>query len=100
MYRIVSLMNIVLIVCIMSSCRSTKTIQTAIGKKDTVTAITADSKADSLKFIREVYEGIENNMIDFSTFSAKVKVDFEGNDGKKNDFNAFLRMKKDSVIWV
>jgi hypothetical protein len=99
MKRIV-LINIVLIVCTVISCRSTKTIQTAIAKKDTTTIVAADSKADSLRFISEVYKGIENNIVDFNTFSAKVKVDFQGNDGKKNDFNAFLRMKKDSAIWV
>src|SRR3989337_4525232 len=40
------------------------------------------------------------NNISFNTFSAKVKVNFEGKDGKKSDFNAFMRLKKDSVLWI
>src|SRR5687767_1933197 len=86
-----------------NSCRSTRKIQTVITKKaDTVQviAIPADPKPDSLKYIHEVYEQIMKNKIDYNTFSAKIKVDFEGNDGKKTDFNAFIRLKKDSVMWI
>ena len=39
-------------------------------------------------------------MIDFETFSAKINTDYEGSDGKKNDVNVFIRMKKDSLIWI
>jgi hypothetical protein len=38
--------------------------------------------------------------IDFTTFSAKVNVDYQGADEKKYNVNANLRMYKDSVIWV
>lgn len=55
---------------------------------------------DSSGFIRQVYGGVLQNRIEFTTFSAKVKVDYRGSDGKSYDFNAFLRMRKDSVIWV
>ena len=86
------------------SCRSTRKIQTVITtKKDTtvqVIAVPDGGKADSLRFIREVYDRIMQNKIDFNTFSCKVKVDFEGGDGKKADFNAFIRLKKDSVMWI
>lgn len=84
-----------------SSCRSTKRIQTAIAKKDTTVVVpVVDAKADSVRFIQEIYSSIEKNRIDFSTFSAKVKVDFTGSDGKKPDFTANIRIKKDSIIWV
>ena len=94
--------GIVVLIFSMASCRSTKKIQTAISKKDTSTIVNTarDSHADSLRYIQQVYTGIQNNRIDFNTFSAKVKVDFEGNDGKKSDFNAFIRMRKDSLLWV
>lgn len=84
-------------------CRSTKTIQTAIAKKDTThvhIVPVVDGRADSMRFIHQVLDTVQKNRIDFRTCSAKVKVNFEGSDGKKNDFNAFIRMKKDSVIWV
>lgn len=74
-----------------------------MSKKDT-TQVTVtrrpDSKVDSMRFIQQVYHAIQKNKIDFNTFSAKVKVNFEGNDGKRSDFNAFLRLKKDSVLWI
>lgn len=89
------------IISAFASCRSTKTIQTAIGKKDSVrSSADSASKKDSLLFIQKVYEGVEKNRIDFNTFSAKIKVDFEGADGKKNDFNAVVRLQKDSAMWV
>lgn len=98
MYRI----NIVflLLVIVFTSCRSTKKISGAIASRDSTAAGAIDSRADSLKFIDDVYSSVIKNTIDFNTFSAKIKVDFIGGDGKKSDFNAFLRMKKDSVIWV
>ncbi len=70
-----------------TSCRSTKSIQTVITKKDSVrTNIDSTSKRDSINFIANAYAGVLKNRIDFNTFSAKIKVDFEGADGKKNDF--------------
>ncbi|RYY24221.1 MAG: DUF4292 domain-containing protein [Chitinophagaceae bacterium] len=87
-----------------SSCRSTKRIQTAISKRDSlqvpIVESSADRKADSVRFIREIFRTVDSNRIDFKTFSAKVKVDFEGKDGKKSDFNANIRLYKDSVMWI
>ena len=84
-----------------AGCRSTKKIQTVITKKDTVQVMPVISNgADSMQFIRDVFGKIQDNRIQFHTFSAKVKVDFEGSDGKKSDFNAFIRLKKDSILWV
>jgi hypothetical protein len=90
-----------------SSCRSTKKITTAISKKDTVqlkadtTLATAeDLHQDSLKYIRKLYDHIRSNTIDCQTFSAKMKVHYEGSDGKDYEFNAFIRLQKDKMIWI
>jgi hypothetical protein len=85
-----------------SSCRSTKKIQTVIStKRDTVHAApVVDSRADSIRYISELYSSIQKNRINYQTFSAKIKVDFEGGDGRKSDFNAFIQLKKDSVLWI
>ncbi len=89
----------VIVFCI--GCRSTKTIQTVISKKDSVKVIAdSSSRRDSIAFIQTTYDNIKNNTIDFNTFSARVKIDFEGSNGKKNDFTAVLRLKKDSALWV
>ena len=84
----------------MSACRSTKKIQTAISKKDTAQVVVIDNKFDSAGYIKNMIANVSRNHIDFETFSAKVKVDYRGGDGKGNDVNAFIRMKKDSIIWV
>lgn len=86
----------------MSSCRSVKTIQTAITKKDTVlTAPVVAPRFDSTRLIREVLDTLNKNHIDFQTFSAKMKVHYESSsDGKKYDFTANINMQKDSVIWI
>ena len=94
------------IIFLLGSCRSTKNIQTAIAKKDTATTVVVaklpvdHSGEDSISFIRESYKRINGNRISFTTFSAKIDVDYTDADGKKFDVNAHIRMYKDSVIWV
>ncbi len=86
------------------ACRSAKKIQKAIStpRKDTaqVLVVTDDPKADSMRFIADAFEKLDKRRIDFKTFSAKMKVNYEGGDGKGYDFTAFIRMKRDSIIWV
>jgi Domain of unknown function (DUF4292) len=101
-------MNRIIIILLAStgllySCRSTRKIQTAIVKKDTLTAPQAmvdNSREDSLLFISNHYDSIQGNRIDFTTFSGKLDVEYKDGDGKKYDVNAHIRMYKDSVIWV
>lgn len=95
----------ILVLCSIPSCRSTKKIQTAIAKKDTtiqqtLTTPDVDPKADSIRVIGDALSRIQAAHINFKTFSAKVKVNYEGGDGKNYEFNAFIRMEKDKVIWV
>ena len=89
---------------LITSCRSTKKIQSAIAKKDTTTTIIApttdNGHTDSLALIKEYYSAMVNNRISFTTFSGKLDVDYEETGGKKLNLNAELRMYKDSVIWV
>ena len=87
---------------LVSSCRSTRKIQTAIStKKDSVEIVqTSDPHEDSIRFIKDNYYQLLANRIGFETFSAKINTDYEGGDGKKYDVNVFIRMKKDSVIWI
>ena len=84
--------------CVLMSCRSTKKLQSAISKKDTVAIVTIDT--DSLKNIDNIMDNVRKHHIDFNTFSAKIKVQYEDNKGKQPDINAFVRMKKDSLIWI
>jgi hypothetical protein len=97
---------IVLLGVVTFSCRSAKKITTAISKKDTVLVKTdtveavEDLHADSLQYIRRLYNHIESGIIDCRTFSAKLKVHYESSDGKDYEFNAFVRLQKDKIIWI
>jgi hypothetical protein len=86
------------------SCRSTKKIQTAISKIDSAVVVNGPTPeelhADSMRVISETYKRLMNNRIAFESFSAKIKVDMEDKEGKKSDFNAFLRLRRDSALWV
>ena len=86
-------------IAMLSSCRSAKKIQSAIAKKDSVVVQNSHGKEDSTRFINETFQRIKTKQINFTTFSAKVNVDYKTED-KNYDVNAFVRMYKDSVIWI
>jgi Domain of unknown function (DUF4292) len=97
------LIILALAISIFSSCRSTRKIQTVVTPKDTTTVMVIPkdtSHEDSLRFISETYRNILGNHIDFTTFSAKIDVDYQDAEGKKYNVNAHIRMYKDSVIWI
>jgi hypothetical protein len=92
-----------MLIGLMTGCRSTKKIQKAIStpaihKDTTGDAARAaalpprDVHADSMEVIRQT--------LDFQTFSGHMHAHYEGSDGKDYEFNAFVHIKKDSMIWV
>ena len=84
-----------------SSCKSTKNIQAAISKKDSAAVvITETSSEDSLNIIRNAVSELHKKHTDFKTFSAKIKVEYQDSKGKQPGITAFVRMIKDSVIWI
>jgi hypothetical protein len=90
-----------LVLIIMTSCRSTKKIGTAIAKKDTTQSVAiSDARKDSLTFIQNTLQAINANKIDFTTFTAKVNIDYRDAADKNYDVNATVRMYKDSAIWI
>jgi hypothetical protein len=96
-------LGLLVLIGLLASCRSTKKIQTAITKKDTVVTVSVPQgtvKNDTIQKIQATLRRVDSNRINFRTFSAKVNVDYTGGDGKKYDVNANVRMFKDSAIWV
>ena len=93
---------IILSIALLTSCRSTRKIQNAIGKKDSLIVINpADlKKNDTLRMIHSTLEKINANRINYTSFTAKLNVDYKGGDGKNYDVNANIRMYKDSAIWI
>jgi hypothetical protein len=88
------------LVVLAGSCRSTRKISSSIGKKDSVTTIIDPKNSDSAQKVWTAYNKISTDRIEFNTFQAKLKMDYD--DGKKayKDLNVVLRMKKDSIIWI
>lgn len=94
---------ILIIAAITFSCRPAKKVQKieqAISKKDTTAAVVVKEKAvDSLSMIRGIYAKVLSNKIDFKTFSAKVRVGYQGKDGG-DEATAFIRLERDKTMWV
>ncbi|MEO5682224.1 MAG: DUF4292 domain-containing protein [Chitinophagaceae bacterium] len=95
---------LVLLVVVAASCKSAKKIQTAITKTktDTTQMIMVDnSHADSVAVIHDLMNKLNKNRISgFKTFSAKLKVNFRDKQGEQPELTVFVRMQKDSLIWV
>ena len=87
-----------------ASCKSAKKIQTAITKTktDTTQMIVVDnSHADSVAVIHDLLNKLNSNRIsNFKTFSAKVKVNYKDKEGEQPELTVFVRMRKDSLIWI
>jgi Domain of unknown function (DUF4292) len=83
-----------------AGCHTTRKINAVIATRDSTVLVKGDAHADSVKNIQIMLGGISNNLIDFTSFSAKIKVDYWDKDGKGPDLTVFVRMQKDSVIWL
>jgi Domain of unknown function (DUF4292) len=98
--RIVLLLMIVL----MASCKSAKKIQTAITKTKTDTTqmiIVDNAHADSIAVIRDLLHKLNSNrIVNFKTFSAKIKVNYRDKEGEQPELTVFVHMMKDSMIWI
>jgi len=76
-------------------------IQNAIAHIDTTRAIVIKPTevVDSLSIVKKIIGNLAQNRIDYNTFYAKVKVDYEGAE-TDNHVVAFISIKKDSAIWI
>lgn len=82
------------------SCRPTKKIiGSVIDPKDTTENINPKT-SQALELAKIAKQKIAERTIDFRTFSAKIKIDSEDENGKNPDITAVVRMVKDSAIWV
>ncbi len=74
-------------------------IQEAITKKDTTqTVVIKESpRIDSAAIVKDIMSKVVRRKINFNTFTAKIKVAYEGPE-KSDNFTVYLSMKKDSII--
>lgn len=101
MKYLIPIVFVITLIYSISSCRSTKKLQTAVNRKDTQLVVsTPPASTDSLRGASDILKSLDENRIHFKTFSAKIKVEYEDYKGKQPDFNAFVRLYKDSVLWI
>lgn len=96
----------IVFIALIAGCRPAKKvqrIQDAMNKKDTAqTVVVAPQKItiDSFSIVKSIIGNLEQHRIDFTTFSAKVKVDYQGKEGGEQNATAYIRIQKDSIIWI
>jgi len=94
----------IFLIVILAACTTVKKvtgIQEAINKKDTnqTVMITETPKVDSATIVRGIMSKVRRSKIDFKTFNAKIKIDYES--ANNNDsYTGYLSMVKDSVIYL
>lgn len=103
-YFFAILLPVMLLVVFGSGCRSSHKISTAIQKQKDTAALSAEDAAkryvDSVKKVKLAYEKVVANNINYTYFSSKTNIEYDDAKGQHYDFNTFIRMKKDSVIWI
>ena len=96
---------IVALLMLVVACRPAKKvqkIQQAISKSDTTSTVVVrnNSTVDSLSTARkDIFKKLTANNINYQTFSAKVRVEYDGKDGG-DEATAFIRLEKDNVMWL
>lgn len=93
-----------MLVLVMVSCGTVKKvegIQEALSKKDTTQLVVVNKipVVDSAAIVRDIMGKVSQQKINFKTFNAKIKVDYEGAE-KKDNYTVYLSMVKDSVILI
>jgi hypothetical protein len=100
-WMIAVLVMLVLIIQSFSGCKTAKKIQASIEKKDSTSVhITNTAGEDSLQVIKNEMDALQRKTINFKTFSAKLKVEYEDSKGKQPNITAYVRILKDSLIWI
>jgi len=97
-------LKILMLITILASCKTVKkvaTIQEAIDKKDTTqtVVITETPKVDSASIVRGIMEKVVTNNIQFKTFNAKIKIDYESAENS-DSYTGYLSIAKDSLIYI
>ncbi len=86
------------------SCKTVKkvtAIQEAMVKKDTtqLVMVVEAPKVDSAAVVRGIMNKVIGNKIDFKTFNAKIKIDYESAENS-DSYTGYLSMIKDSIIYI
>jgi len=100
MKRITGFLACSLILFACKTVKKTTGIQEAISKKDTAqTVLVKEIKVDSGAIVRDILQKVVKNKIDYKTFNAKIKVDYESAE-KSDNYTFYVSIRKDSVILI
>ena len=111
-YKLIAFfITVVALAAAMTGCSSTTTLRKVIATpavhSDTTgnaakaaVATVRDVHADSMAVIHTALAGIVRNHIDFQTFSGVMRVHYQGSNGQDYEFNAVVKIKKDSAIFI
>jgi len=99
--KILAFLTTILLVAACGTVKKVEGIQEALSKKDTaqLVVVNAIPVVDSAAIVRDIMGKVSQQKIDFKTFNAKIKVDYEGAE-KKDNYTVYLSMVKDSVILI
>ncbi len=104
MKQIIFILFLVTTIALVFSCRPSRVIAKAVGPKDSTAKITAirpdTQKTDTQRLIKTALAQVAQARINFTTFSAKVDVDYKGTDGKSHNVNGNIKIYRDSAIWL
>lgn len=84
-----------------SSTKKVQTIETAIAKKDTAQAVMIKEipAVDSVAIVKDIMAKVMTHKIDFQTFNAKVKVDYE-TANESEAVTAYISLMRDSMMII
>jgi hypothetical protein len=100
----IKFLGIVATILLVAACGTVKKvegIQDAFAKKDTAQIVVVHEipVVDSAAIVRDIMGKVVKQKINFKTFNAKIKVDYEGAE-KKDNYTVYLSMVKDSLILI
>lgn len=81
-----------------SNCHTAKKAMKAKADESAVARIPAPVRSGP--DAEAVLSGLRKNRIHFETFSARVKLDINSEQGSQTGIAAFIRMQRDSAIWI
>ena len=98
-YILIIIATIFIISC--KPVRKVQSIQSALEKKDTAQTVVIKKMetVDSSSIIKNLVKKVVQQKINFTTFNAKIKVEYYGQEESQN-VTAYLSMIKDSIIYL
>ena len=99
--NILAFLTSILLLAACGTVKKVEGIQDAFSKKDTAQLVVVHEipVIDSAAIVRDIMGKVGQQKINFKTFNAKIKVDYEGAE-KKDNYTVYLSMVKDSVILI